>query len=85
MLYKATVALANHVTKEELDQGKIFPPLRNIRDVSRQVAVAVIEQAIEEDQATHIHDASIDLDAFVKKKMYDPVYVPLVEKREITI
>jgi len=26
-----------------------------------------------------------DLETFVEKKMYDPVYVPLVEKKEITI
>ena len=85
MLYKAAEALANHVTTEELAKGKIFPPLGKIRDVSHQVAVAVIKQAIEEGQATHINDTKIDLDDFVSKKMYDPVYVPLVEKREISI
>jgi malate dehydrogenase (oxaloacetate-decarboxylating)(NADP+) len=85
MLYKAAEALANHVTPEELAQGKIFPPLEKIRDVSHQVAVAVIQQAIEEGQATYLKDTNIDLDDFVEKKMYDPVYVPLVEKREISI
>lgn len=85
MLYKAAEALANHVTTEELAQGKIFPPLEKIRDVSHQVAVAVIQQAIEEGQATYLKDTNIDLDDFVEKKMYDPIYVPLVEKREISI
>lgn len=85
MLYKAAEALANHVTPEELAQGKIFPPLEKIRDVSHKVAVAVIQQAIEEGQATYLKDTNIDLDDFVEKKMYDPVYVPLVEKREISI
>jgi len=79
MLYVAAVALANHMTAEELAQGKVFPPLSKIRDVSRHVAVAVIEQAIKEGQARKLTDCA-DLHEAVYKKMYDPVYVPLVEK-----
>jgi len=79
MLYVAAEALAKHMTPEELAQGKVFPPLSKIRDVSRHVAVAVIEQAIQEGQAKKMTDVE-DLHEFVSKKMYDPVYVPLVEK-----
>ena len=86
MLYVAAEALANHVSDEELAQGKVFPEINSIRDVSRRVAVSVIEQAIKEGQATKLRDVYIpDLDAFVRSKMYDPVYVPLVEKRELTL
>lgn len=86
MLYVAAEALANFVTKEELSQGKVFPPLNRIRDVSRSVAVAVIKQAQKEGQATKLDSKHIDnLESFVHSKMYDPVYVPLVEKREISI
>lgn len=86
MLYVAAEALANFVTDDELEEGKVFPALNKIRDVSRSVAVAVIDQAIAEGQATKIDSSKIDdLEAFVNKKMYDPVYVPLVEKREVTI
>jgi malate dehydrogenase (oxaloacetate-decarboxylating)(NADP+) len=60
--------------------------LASIRDVSRTVAVAVIEQAMKEGQAAKLAGKNIeDLDSYVHSKMYDPVYVPLVEKREITI
>lgn len=86
MLYVAAEALANHVTEEELSQGKVFPHISKIRDVSRRVAVAVVEQAMVEGQATKMYDYHIsDIDEYVKKKMYDPVYVPLVEKREVEI
>ena len=86
MLYVAAEALATFVTDQELDEGKVFPPLHKIRDVSRRVAVAVIEQAIEEGQAAKLSGKDIDnLDTYVHRKMYDPVYVPIVEKREITI
>lgn len=87
MLYVAAEALANFVSSDDHKQGKVFPPLSQIRDVSKSVAIAVIEQAMEEGQATKIGDEvqKEDLDALVQRKMYDPVYVPLVEKREITI
>lgn len=86
MLYVAAEALANFVTKEELSQGKVFPPLNRIRDVSESVAVAVIKQAMKEGQATKLDSKHFDdLESFVQSKMYDPVYVPLVEKREISI
>lgn len=86
MLYVAAEALANFVSAEDHQLGKVFPPLSQIRDVSKAVAIAVIKQAQEEGQATKLKDSVIsDYDEFVTKKMYDPVYVPLVEKREITI
>eukprot|EP00559_Dactyliosolen_fragilissimus_P008907 CAMPEP_0184861216 /NCGR_PEP_ID=MMETSP0580-20130426/5964_1 /TAXON_ID=1118495 /ORGANISM="Dactyliosolen fragilissimus" /LENGTH=607 /DNA_ID=CAMNT_0027358637 /DNA_START=143 /DNA_END=1966 /DNA_ORIENTATION=- len=86
MLYVAAEALANHVSEEELAEGKVFPHISNIREVSLKVAVAVIEEAIREGQATKFKGKTIhDLDDYVRKKMYDPVYVPLVEKREVTI
>jgi len=86
MLFVAAEALANFVTDEELKQGKVFPHISKIRDVSHKVAVAVIEQALHEGHATRFEGKEIhDLDAYVARKMYDPNYVPLVEKREITI
>ena len=86
MLYVAAEALANFVTEEELQQGKVFPHISKIREVSHRVAVEVIKQAISEGHASKLNNKDIhDLDAYVMKKMYDPNYVPLVEKREITI
>jgi len=86
MLYIAAEALANYVTEEELACGKVFPHISKIRDVSHRIAVAVIKEAIREGQAPNLTAKDIeDLDSFVSKKMYDPVYVPLVEKRQVTI
>lgn len=86
MLYVAAESLANFVTDEDLKVGKVFPPLSSIRDVSRNVAVEVIKQAMEEGQARRLVGKEIpDLEAYVQRKMYDPVYVPIVEKREVSI
>lgn len=81
MLYVAAEALANYVTEEELAMGKVFPSINKIRDVSKTVAVAVMEEAIRDGQASKLREKDIaNLDAFVASKMYDPVYVPLVER-----
>lgn len=86
MLYEAAVALANYLTDEELAVGKVFPHVSKIRDVSHKVAVAVVEEAIRTGQATRIDEqAKVDLETHVRSKMYDPLYAPLVEKREVTI
>ena len=74
------------MTEDELAQGKVFPNQSTIRDVSKKVAIAVIEEAIRTNQASGLGEKDLDdLDAFVTKKMYDPIYVPLVEKRTISI
>jgi malate dehydrogenase (oxaloacetate-decarboxylating)(NADP+) len=86
MLYVAAEALANFVTEEELSQGKVFPHISNIREVSHRVAVAVAEQALREGQATKLNATALeDLPKHIANKMYYPEYVPLVEKREVTI
>ena len=38
-------ALARMVTDKELDEGRLYPPLKNIRDVSLQIAVQLAEHA----------------------------------------
>lgn len=86
MLYIAAEALANFVPEEDVREGKVFPPLTRIREVSHRIAVAVVKEAIREGLATRVSaQDKEDLDSFVARKMYYPEYVPLVEKREVTI
>lgn len=86
MLYIAAEALAKFVSDKDLEQGRVFPAITSIREVSHRIAVAVVEEAIREGIATKItaEDAA-DVSNFVARKMYYPEYVPLVEKREVTI
>ena len=86
MLYVAAEALANFVTEEELAEGKVFPHIENIREVSKKVAIAVAREAYRTGDAAKLRKKDMfDLDSYITRKMYDPVYVPLVEKREVTI
>jgi len=85
MLYTAAEALANFVPEEEVRQGKVFPSLNRIREVSHRVAVAILREAVWDGVATKITvEDRENLDEFVARKMYYPEYVPLVEKREVT-
>jgi malic enzyme len=87
MLYVAAVALAEFVPPEDLAKGQVFPHISKIREVSHRIAVAVIKEAMATPGlATKVtsEDAQ-DLEGFVARKMYYPEYVPLVEKRNVTI
>lgn len=86
MLYLAAKALAECLTPEEAADGRVFPHISKIRWVSRKVAVAVIEEAIATGIATKISaDDRVDIEDYVARKMYYPEYVPLVEKRTVSI
>jgi len=86
MLYCAAEALAKVLTEEELASGRVFPSVSKIRDVSLKVAIAIINEADRDGLRTKLTDKEMaNLEEFIKSKMYDPVYVPLVEKREVRI
>jgi len=86
MLYVAAEALANFVPEKDIKEGKVFPSLNVIRDVSHTIAVAVVKEAMREGLSTTISaEDAVDLEGYVARKMYYPEYVPLVEKREVMI
>jgi len=86
MLYIAAVTLANMLSEEDLSMGRVFPSLSTIRDVSFRIAVEVIKEADRVGLRTKMtHNQMSYLEDYVKSKMYEPIYVPLVEKREVRI
>lgn len=72
----AAKALANQVTKRDLDLGRIFPPLDRIRDVSAEIAVRVAEWVFDHD----LTDAPRpdDIPRAVAEAMYQPVYPEII-------
>ena len=86
MIHRSSLSLAASLTQEERDRGQIFPSVSRIRHVSLQVASGVIRQAAAEGL---IHPTQLDmlpeleeegaLEAYVRNKMYDPVYVPMID------
>lgn len=80
MLYKASVACSETMNDEEKAEGRTFPNLARIRDVSHAVAVAVINEGLAEKLTTKITAKHLaeGIPSLVSRKMYFPDYVPLL-------
>ncbi|PKU80014.1 NADP-dependent malic enzyme isoform X2 [Dendrobium catenatum] len=73
MLLAASEALAQQVTQENLDEGLIYPPFKNIRKISAQIAANVAAKAYELGLASHLPRPA-DLVKYAESCMYSPVY-----------
>jgi malate dehydrogenase (oxaloacetate-decarboxylating)(NADP+) len=76
MFMAAAHTLAEQVTESDLQQGSLYPPLKNIRDVSAHIAAAVATVAYRRDLTRRPKPA--DLLAFAKSQMYEPRYATYV-------
>ena len=72
MIGAAAKALANEVSESDLKQGRIYPPLDSIREVSASIAAAVINVAYDRDLA--MKPMPEDLLSHIKSMMYVPEY-----------
>lgn len=72
MFAAAARCVEEKVMKEDFDQGRIFPSLSRIREVSLHIAIAVAKIAYT-GKLTAMAEPS-DLPGFIISKMYDPVY-----------
>ena len=81
MLYEAALAIANSLTSQEEAEGRTFPDIARIRDVSLAVAKAIIIEGRKRNlllSSKHAIDvADEDLDDLIRRKMYWPYYTPL--------
>ena len=75
MFMAAAKTLALQVSENDLDMGRIYPPLQDIRKVSLAIAVAVAEVAYKRGLATVIRPD--DLLAHIKTHMFNPIYESL--------
>ncbi|CAL8370751.1 unnamed protein product [Arctogadus glacialis] len=66
-------AIAEMVTEENLAEGRLYPPLSNIREVSFKIAVKVVKYAYKHNIAS-IYPEPKDKEAFVLSHIYSPDY-----------
>ncbi len=64
--------LAAQVTEEDLAQGRVYPSLTRIRDVSARIAVALADEAYHAGLARRPRPS--DLEADIRGCMFEPVY-----------
>ncbi|KAL0410790.1 UNVERIFIED_CONTAM: NAD-dependent malic enzyme isoform, mitochondrial [Sesamum latifolium] len=83
MLQAAAECLAAYMTEEEVLHGIIYPSISRIRDITKEVAAAVIEEAIEEDLAEGYREMEErelqklnkdEIRTFVANNMWSPEY-----------
>jgi malate dehydrogenase (oxaloacetate-decarboxylating)(NADP+) len=72
MFFAAAKALAREVAAEDLEQGRVYPPLARIREVSATIAATVAEVAYQQDLATQ--PKPDDILGHIKSLMYEPQY-----------
>lgn len=80
MLNKAGLALANTLTPEEREKGMLYPDISRIRDISKEVSLAVAKAAFQEGLA-QIKEPG-DLENFIESNRYNPEYAPIITKRQ---
>ena len=80
MLVAAVKAIAaQSPALKDPDKG-LVPDVINVREISVQVAKAVVKQAIDEDLATakEIPRDDEDLEEWIREQMWEPRYRPLI-------
>ncbi|NXU86344.1 MAON protein, partial [Xiphorhynchus elegans] len=66
-------AIADEVTEQNLAEGRLYPPLNTIRDVSLKIAVKIVDWAYKHGLASWQPEPA-DKEAFVKQFIYTPDY-----------
>jgi malate dehydrogenase (oxaloacetate-decarboxylating)(NADP+) len=72
MFYIAAKTLAGLVSRQDLEQGLVYPGLSKIRDISASIAVAVAAEAY--DKGLAMVPGPENLEEMIREKMYEPVY-----------
>ncbi|KAJ7007341.1 NAD-dependent malic enzyme 62 kDa isoform [Populus alba x Populus x berolinensis] len=91
MLQAAAECLAAYMTEEEVLKGIIYPSTSRIRDITKEVAAAVVKEAIEEDLVEGYREMDArelrklsqeEIEEYVKNNMWSPDYPTLVYKKD---
>ena len=72
MFMAAAKTLAAQVSDDDLTVGSLYPPLKDIRGVSLQIAKAVVEVVQKEELATEVIPEN--LEEYISELTYDPSY-----------
>jgi len=75
MFLDAAKALAQQVSKEDLDAGTVYPELTRIRECSHAVACAVVRRAVDEGHAEPSNGTGVE--ERVRQAMWFPDYLPV--------
>ncbi|XP_077977614.1 NADP-dependent malic enzyme-like [Glandiceps talaboti] len=69
----AAKELANQVTNAHLAEGRLYPPLATVREVSIKIATKVMEHAYKNNKATVFPEPQ-DKDTYIRRRLYSTKY-----------
>ncbi|KAM9316611.1 NADP-dependent malic enzyme [Gastrophryne carolinensis] len=69
--------IADQVTEAHLEEGRLYPPLQTIKEVSVKIAVKIVENAYQTNTAS-VFPEPVDKEAFVRSQMYSTDYEQFV-------
>ena len=61
------------VTDDDLREGRVYPPLKSVRDVSTRLATRIVEYCYEAGRASTYPEPR-DKEAYVREHQYSPQY-----------
>ncbi|MCP4407148.1 MAG: NAD-dependent malic enzyme, partial [Gammaproteobacteria bacterium] len=79
MILEAAYALVEFTAANHLQHGLIYPPVRELQEVSIRVAGRVIKCALSEGVAGKSDFAGQDLDAYVRSRFWRARYLPVIK------
>ena len=74
MFLEAAQVLAEQVSEEDLAQGRVYPPLCSIKEVSFEIAIRIVNLAYKMGLATALPEPE-DKESLVRSIIYNPEYV----------
>lgn len=75
----AAESLAEHVTQEEMDEGRVYPNLNRIQTVSLKIAVDVSKYALSQNLC-HLYPMPDSIEEFIKSQVYKVDYDVTLKK-----
>jgi malate dehydrogenase (oxaloacetate-decarboxylating) len=78
MVLEAAYALAEYTAAAHAQAGRVYPPVRELREVSIRVGARVIERALRDGVAGKTDLAERDLDTYLRSRFWKPRYLPIV-------
>jgi len=76
MVLESAYALADYTATNHLETGRVYPPARELQEVSISVATRVIRYALEEGVARNTALSDCDVDAYVRSRFWHPRHLP---------
>ena len=78
MVLESAYALADYTAAAHLGDGRVYPPIADLQEVSIRVATRVVECALEEGVAQRRELENSDIDTYLRKRFWKPRYIPFM-------